>query len=65
MNGRRSAYPFAEVKYTAGAKNNYRSSNGSTLGTSITPGYSGVAFEPADEYKGDVARSMFYIIGVR
>ena len=61
VNGRRSAYPFAEVKYTAGAKNNYRSSNGSTLGTSITPGYSGVAFEPADEYKGDVARSMFYM----
>ena len=61
VNGRRSNHPFAEVVYHAGQKNNYRSSNGSTLGTSITEGYSGVAFEPADEYKGDVARSMFYM----
>ena len=61
VNGRRSNHPFAEVKYTANKTNNYRSSNGSTLGTSITEGFSGVAFEPADEYKGDVARSLFYV----
>ena len=61
VNSRRSNHPYAMVKYTAGKENNYRSSNGSTLGTSITEGYSGVAFEPADEYKGDIARTYFYM----
>ena len=56
VNNRRSNYPYAEVSNVK-----YTSTNGSRLGTSITPGYSGTAFEPADEYKGDIARSYFYM----
>jgi len=40
----------------------YTSSNGSKIGNSITPnGPSLVVFEPADEYKGDIARNYFYM----
>ena len=31
------------------------------LGTSTYPGYSGTVFEPDDEYKGDLARTYFYM----
>ena len=31
------------------------------LGNSTYPGYSGVVFEPDDEYKGDLARTYFYM----
>ena len=31
------------------------------LGTSTFPGYSGTVFEPDDEYKGDFARTYFYM----
>ena len=56
VNGVRSSYPYAEVKNPT-----YTSTNGSKLGTSITPGYSSKAFEPIDEYKGDIARGFFYM----
>ena len=56
VNGVRSSYPYAKVKSPT-----YTSTNGSKLGTSITSGYSGTAFEPIDEYKGDIARSFFYM----
>ena len=56
VNNMRSNYPYAEVKNVT-----FTSSNGSKLGTSKTPGYSGKAFEPADEYKGDIARTYFYM----
>lgn len=56
VNNRRSNHPLAEVSNAT-----YTSSNGCKLGTSITNGYSGDAFEPADEYKGDLARSYFYM----
>ncbi|PLX08260.1 MAG: endonuclease I [Marinilabiliales bacterium] len=53
VNGYRSNYPFGEC-------------NGTTYGTgklgSCTySGYSGTVFEPADEYKGDIARIYFYM----
>ena len=32
------------------------------LGTSTYPGYRGVVFEPDDEYKGDLARTYFYMV---
>ena len=32
------------------------------LGKSSYPGYSGVVFEPDDEYKGDLARTFFYMV---
>jgi len=40
---------------------NYISSNGSKRGNCITPGFSGTVFEPADAYKGDFARTYFYM----
>ena len=56
VNGVRSNYPFGEVGTAT-----YVSSNGSKLGNCVTPGYSSKVFEPIDEYKGDLARSMFYM----
>lgn len=58
VNGRRSNYPFGEVS------NPTWSSQKSfcLLGPCSTPGYSGTVFEPADEYKGDFARTYFYMI---
>lgn len=32
------------------------------LGNCTYPGYSGVVFEPDDEYKGDLARTFFYMV---
>ena len=56
VNNRRSNYPYAEVGSTT-----WVSQNGSRVGVSITPGYSGTAFEPIDDYKGDFARTYFYM----
>lgn len=57
VNNRRSNYPFGET-----ANPTYTSAEGwSRLGPSSLPGYSGVVFEPNDEYKGDFARSYFYM----
>lgn len=58
VNGMRSNYPFGE---TTG--NKYKSANDfSKLGTCTVSGYTGTVFEPADEYKGDFARTYFYMI---
>lgn len=58
VNGRRSNYPFGEV-----AKPEWSSAQGfCKLGKCTYPGYSGTAFESADEYKGDFARTYFYMI---
>lgn len=57
VNNMRSNYPFGETK---GDK--YKSENGfSKLGTCTYPGYTGVVFEPNNEYKGDFARIYFYM----
>lgn len=56
VNGQRSNYPYGEVNHPS-----YTSGNGSKLGPCVTPGYSGKVFEPIDEYKGDIARSYFYM----
>ncbi|MDX9694711.1 MAG: endonuclease [Bacteroidales bacterium] len=56
VNGKRSNYPFGEVGSAS-----WTSTNGSKLGTSNYPGYTGVVFEPIDEYKGDFARTYFYM----
>ncbi len=61
VNGQRSNYPYGEC------------SNGTTLashggvdalgklGKCTFPGYTGTVFEPDDEYKGDFARTYFYM----
>lgn len=56
VNGRRSNNPFGEVDVPA-----YTSQAGCKLGPNATPGYSGTVFEPLDEYKGDFARTYFYM----
>ncbi len=56
VNGMRSNYPYGEVSNPS-----WTSLNGSKVGSCSYPGYSGDAFEPIDEYKGDFARSYFYM----
>lgn len=56
VNGRRSSFPYGEVSNPT-----YTSGNGSKLGPCVTAGYTGTVFEPVDEYKGDIARSYFYM----
>jgi len=57
VNGMRSNYPFGVVGATS-----FISKNGSKLGTSVSPGYSGTVFEPIDAFKGDIARMFFYFV---
>ena len=57
VNGMRSNYPFGKVGSAS-----FTSQNGSKLGTSVSSGYSGTVFEPIDEFKGDVARMIFYFV---
>ncbi|MXS70492.1 T9SS type A sorting domain-containing protein [Flavobacteriaceae bacterium W22] len=57
VNNMRGSLPFGKVGVT-----NYISNNGSKRGNSVSPGYSGVVFEPIDEFKGDVARMIFYFV---
>ena len=58
VNGRRSNYPFGETNGET-----YKSANAfSKLGACTYPGYSGMVFEPNDIYKGDFARTYFYMV---
>lgn len=56
VNGKRSNYPFGETSHPT-----WTSTNGCKLGPCDYPGYSGTIFEPIDEYKGDLARTYFYM----
>lgn len=56
VNGNRGNYPYGEV-----ATPEWVSLNGSERGPCSHPGYSGIVFEPIDEYKGDLARTYFYM----
>ncbi len=57
VNSVRGNYPFGVVGTAT-----YTSDNGSKLGTADeSTGYSGTVFEPIDEFKGDLARSYFYM----
>lgn len=55
VNNRRSSFVFANVRNAT-----WTSLNGSKLGASGVSGYGGTAFEPIDEFKGDVARILLY-----
>lgn len=57
VNGMRSNYPFGKVGTAS-----FTSQNGSKLGNSVSAGYFGTVFEPIDEFKGDVARMIFYFV---
>jgi endonuclease I len=56
VNAERSNYPYGKVGTAS-----YTSSNGSKLGNCTYSGYTGTVFEPIDEYKGDLARTYFYM----
>ncbi len=58
VNNKRANYPFGEVSSPT-----YSSNDGfSKLGPCSYSGYTGTVFEPADEYKGDFARTYFYMV---
>ena len=56
VNGRRNNYPYGETDSP-----DYTSTNGSKLGPCSVTGYTKTVFEPIDEYKGDLARTYFYM----
>ena len=56
VNGYRSNYAYGVVGSASVV-----SMNGSKLGTSASPGFSGTVFEPIDAFKGDLVRSTFYV----
>lgn len=56
VNGQRGNFPFAKV---GNVTETFK--NGAKMGYSVTPGYSGKAYEPLNEYKGDIARAMLYM----
>lgn len=59
VNGVRNNYPFGKVNTPT-----YTSTNSSKLGQNLnsgySAGYSGIVFEPIDEFKGDIARMLLY-----
>ncbi len=57
VNNQRGNNPFGETTSPSATYG-----NGSKLGPSTFAGYSGIVFEPTDEYKGDFARTYFYMV---
>jgi len=66
VNGFRSNYPFGVVGSNLVSQSGISNptQNGSKLGNNINTGYAagytGIVFEPIDEFKGDIARIIFY-----
>lgn len=56
VNTRRNNYPYGTVSAPT-----WISQNGSKLGPCSAAGYTGIVFEPRDEFKGDLARNYFYM----
>lgn len=56
VNNKRGNLPLGKVSNPT-----YTSGNGSKIGTCSYSGYTGTVFEPVDEYKGDLARTYFYM----
>ena len=58
VNNKRGNNPFGETN-----GENFKSANDfSKLGKCAVEGYTGTVFEPNDEYKGDFARTYFYMV---
>lgn len=57
VNGKRGNQSYGEVSSPT-----WTSQNGSKLGPNTYPGFSGVVFEPRNEYKGDFARAHLYMV---
>lgn len=56
VNNERSNWPYGEVDSPI-----WTSANGTQKGSCSYPGYTGTVFEPIDEFKGDIARTYFYM----
>lgn len=56
VNNKRGNLPFGETDNPV-----WTSTNGSKVGPSSVTGYTSDIFEPVDEYKGDFARTYFYM----
>ena len=56
VNSKRGNLPIGKVTNAT-----WTSTNGSKVGTSNISGYSGQVFEPIDSFKGDFARTYFYM----
>jgi len=56
VNNRRNDNPYGVVSAPT-----WTSMNGGKLGPCSAPGYTGTVFEPIDAYKGDFARTYFYM----
>ncbi|MDE6277621.1 MAG: endonuclease [Muribaculaceae bacterium] len=61
VNGQRSNYPYGECANGTRLPDYNGVHALGRLGNSTFPGYSDKVFEPDDEYKGDFARSYFYM----
>lgn len=61
VNGQRSNFPYGECANGTTLPSNGNVKALGKLGSCTFPGYSGKVFEPDDEYKGDFARSYFYM----
>ena len=60
VNNARSNYPFGETSNRSAIASSPKALG--YLGTSNFSGYSGTVFEPVDQYKGDFARTYFYMV---
>lgn len=58
VNQKRANWPYG----TVGSSVTFPASNGGKLGQCTYPGCTGLAFEPIDVYKGDLARGYFYLL---
>jgi len=56
-NSKRGDFPYGEVSTAT-----WTSKNGTKVGPSKVPGYSGSVFEPVNEFKGDFARMTLYFV---
>jgi endonuclease I len=62
VNNLRSNYPYGVVGTNKGISNDPDHHALGKLGTSSKAGYSGTCYEPDDQYKGDLARTFFYMV---
>lgn len=62
VNQIRSSYPFGETNATNGFSGLSNANKALGQFGVATSGYTGNVYEPADEYKGDVARAVLYMV---
>ncbi len=60
VNGLRNNYPHGKVGATATSTTLNGSKLGNALNSGYAAGYTGIVFEPVDDFKGDIARIYFY-----